>query len=187
LLNVITGLHAGGVAASTNSYESIATVTVGSGGSSTVTFSSIPSTYKHLQIRAMGADTGSGLYDFTMRFNSDSAANYAGNQLNGNGSTTASSTLGGTPPVSTMYPFYTTGTNSGASSIFGVMVLDLLDYANTNKNKVWRSLSGSDSNGSGIILLRSGLWISTSAVTNIAFTTTNNFAQYSSFALYGVK
>lgn len=164
-------------------------ITVGPAGASSVSFTNIPATgYSHLQIRAMASDTGTGLFDITMRFNSDSGNNYAGHQLNGNGSTVAASTLGGTPPVNTMYPFYTTGTAGGTSSIFGVMVLDILDYASTNKNKTWRSLSGSDSNGSGIILLRSGLWLNSStAINSITFNTTNNIAPFSQFALYGVK
>lgn len=32
-------------------YDSIATTTVGAGGAASITFSSIPSTYQHLQIR----------------------------------------------------------------------------------------------------------------------------------------
>ena len=164
-----------GLVTDTGAMFPLQVITVGPAGASSVTFTNIPSTYTHLQIRAMASDTGSGLYDITMRFNSDSGNNYAGHQLNGNGSTVAASTLGGTPPVNTMYPFYTTGTASGTSSIFGVMVLDILDYASTNKNKTWRSLSGSDSNGSGLILLRSGLWLNSStAINSITFNTTNN-------------
>ena len=173
----------------TGAYDALSTVTVPSGGASSITFSAIPQTgYKHLQIRATAADTGTGLFDITMRFNGDTGSNYAGHQLNGNGSSASASTLGGTPPVSIMYPFYTTGTAGGTSSIFGSMVLDILDYSSVNKNKTWRSLSGSDSNGSGLILLRSGLWMNSSTgINNIVFTTTNSIAQYSTFTLYGVK
>ena len=194
MTSILTGVFASQISGHlfsgpTGSYDALATVTVPSGGASSITFSAIPQTgYKHLQIRGIAADTGTGLFDITMRFNGDSTSNYAGHQLNGNGSSASASTLGGTPPVSTMYPFYTTGTAGGTSSIFGAMVLDILDYSSVNKNKTWRSLSGSDSNGSGLILLRSGLWMnSSSAINTITFSPTNSFAQYSSFTLYGVK
>jgi len=51
-----------------------------------------------------------------------------------------------------------------------------------------RNLGGYDSNGTGEILLTSGLWLNTTAISNIKILpSTTNFAQYSSFALYGIK
>jgi len=69
-------------------------------------------------------------------------------------------------------------------------VIDILDYANANKYKTIRSLSGTDYNNSnGRLFYSSGNWRSTSAVTTITLTNDSgtNFTQYSSFALYGVK
>ena len=71
------------------SYESIATVTVGSGGSSSIDFTSIPSTYTHLQLRMTArctAQSGGNPTNVYLRFNSDSGSNYAWHQLAGNGS-----------------------------------------------------------------------------------------------------
>lgn len=66
--------------------------------------------------------------------------------------------------------------------------MDVLDYKNTNKYKTSRFLSGYDANGSGVIMLNSELWMSTAAITSITIDNTgSNFAQYSSFALYGVR
>lgn len=170
----------------TNSYESIATVSVGSGGSSTITFSSIPSTYTHLQVRGIArGTTASDRTDVLMRINSDTGNSYAGHQINGDGSTVSAGTLGGTPPVNYLYPVYLTAA-SATASVFGAVIIDILDYANTNKYKTIRSLGGSDINGSGNILFRSGLWQSTSAITSIVFSM-SDFAQYSHFALYGIK
>lgn len=68
------------------------------------------------------------------------------------------------------------------------VVVDILDYANTNKNKTIRVLAGVDNNGSGEVALNSGLWPSTSALNTIKIlTTSGNLNQYSSFALYGIK
>ena len=179
LLNVISGLLAGGVAASTNSYESIATVTVGSGGSSTVTFSSIPSTYKHLQIRAMTMASAGATTNGITWINSDTTGtNYYTHNLTGNGSSAAAGAYN--------YP-YTPFFGGGTSAPQG-MVMDLLDYADTNKYKTLRILSGYDANGSGNISLTSQLWKNTAAITNVQFAVTSgNWAQYSSFALYGIK
>jgi len=52
-------------------------VQVGSGGSATISFTSIPSTYKHLQIRGIARNTsGSGFNKMNIRFNSDSGSVY---------------------------------------------------------------------------------------------------------------
>lgn len=179
MLNSLIGIIAssGGVT-STNSYESIATTTVGVGGTSTITFSSIPSTYQHLQIRAF--TIGSSDNYFTIRANSDTGSNYAYHQLTGDGT---SVTAGAGSSTSTMF----SGQGSGSSSNGAVAVVDLLDYANTNKFKTFRTLTGYDINSVGGIWYRSGLWQNTNAVNNITLVSGGTFAQYSSFALYGIK
>lgn len=167
-------------------FESIATVTVGSGGSSTITFSSVPSTYKHLQIRVIGRTDRANTYDnVRVRFNSDSNSNYNLHYLYGDGSAAASS-------AETNFTSDTLGYFPGASataSIFGASIIDILDYANTNKYKTTRKLTGQDNNGSGYIWFNSGAWRDTAAITSITLTpyTGTNFVQYSHFALYGVK
>jgi hypothetical protein len=161
-----------------NDYESIATVTVGSGGSSTITFSSIPSTYQHLQIRAIGIGTG---FNYAgLNFNSDTASNYSYHQLYGNGSSALADAGANSSVIYTL--------QGGTSATFpAIGVIDILDYANTNKNKTVRSLSGYDQNGAGEVYFRSGDWRSTSAVTSIQITGSTSFAQYTQFALYGIK
>jgi hypothetical protein len=162
----------------TNSYESIATVTVGSGGASDVTFSSIPSTYTHLQIRFLARSSGSP--DTKVQYNSDTTTtNYRTHLLYGDQASAVASTLANTAYV---------GYIATASNTFGASVVDVLDYANTNKYKTARSLAGYDANGSGYAILYSHLWMSTSAITSIKiYPDSGNFTQYSSFALYGIK
>jgi hypothetical protein len=86
-------LLAGNAAFIPTAYESIATVTVGSGGIADFTFTSIPSTYTHLQIRAYWGftDTGNNTW-LNTRFNSDSGTNYAYHSLRANGSTLSAAT-----------------------------------------------------------------------------------------------
>lgn len=177
MLNNLISLYNGGAAASTTSYESIATVTVGAGGSSSISFSSIPSTYKHLQIRAMIINTASS-GNVYMRLNSDAGSNYNAHYLSGNGGTVSSGVFTSTY----FYAAYNSTTNPG------IGITDILDYTNTNKYKVTRTLMGNDRNGSGDIALTSGLWLNKNAITQITILPAANlFDQHSSFALYGVK
>lgn len=161
-------------------YESIATTIVGAGGASSVTFSSIPSTFTHLQIRYINRNT-TAIDSLIIRFNSDTGSNYVRHKLSGDGSSaSAAAATSSTYMASADYP--------AGTSTFGAGVIDVLDYANTNKYKTMRLLAGYDANGSGIIDLRSNLWQSTSAVTRIDITSNSNlFAQYSHFALYGIR
>lgn len=152
------------------SYESIATVDVGSGGVSSVTFSSIPSTYTHLQLRMIGL----GESDPTITVNSTSPTK--GHHFVGTGTTASSTSLYG-QYLDYAYAFSTTYPSAG--------VLDFLDYADVNKNKTLRYLYGQDRNGTGEVLLGSKFWNSTSTISSITITATIN--QYSSFALYGVN
>ena len=165
------------------SYESIATVTVGSTSQSSITFSSIPSTYTHLQIRLFSKST-QALTDYnygSVQLNGDTtAANYYQHFLAGDG---ASATAGG---AASQTRVLTEVCNLPAST-FGVTILDILDYSNTNKYKTMRSLTGADLNGSGGILLRSSLWSNTAAINSIVLLpASGNYQQYTSAALYGI-
>ena len=165
-------------------YDSIATTTLGS-SQTTVTFSSIPSTYTHLQIRMLTKSGHAGIEDGYVRLNSDTGSNYSWHIMTGNGSSTAA--YSGTS-AGFMRGFRQVG-NSSSANVFSGTVIDILDYANTSKNKTIRGLSGYDNNGAGDMSLYSGNWMSTTAVNTITLTTEtgSNFLQYSSFALYGIK
>ena len=156
------------------SFESIATSTPS--GTGTITFSSIPSTFKHLQIRCSSVPP-TGNYNY-LRVNGDSGNNYSFHQLQGDGSN-ASSTGGN---QNLIYINNYSGTTSPA-----VAVIDIFDYQNVNKYKTVRSLGGVDSNGSGFVQFRTGAWLNTSAITSITITSDGNYGSGSIFALYGIK
>lgn len=172
----------------TTGFVSIATVTLSS-SQTTITFSSIPSTYKHLQIRAIGRNTAAvTTAQAKMQMNGDTGNNYAFHQLYGNGSSAAADGYG-TGVINGITPsIRMTGGNS-TGGIFGATVIDILDYTNTNKYKTARILLGQDQNGSGDVQLVSGLWLSTSAITSLSFTaqSSGDFAANTSFALYGIQ
>jgi hypothetical protein len=176
------------------SYDSIQTVSL-SAAQTTVTFSSIPSTYKHLQIRAFhrGNRATYPVSDANMRFNGDSAANYATTSLTGfgGGATTSGVQTGGTGSQNQIM----IGQPGTAVTGFVISIIDIFDYASVSKCKAARSLNGVDINGTvatygGSTNFNDGVWLNSStAVSSISFTTSDgsDWQQYSSFALYGVK
>jgi len=173
----------------TGSYESIATVTVGVLGSASIDFSSIPSTYKHLQVRYIARDNRAATNsdDIMIRFNNDSnTGNYNSHRLIGNGSSVSSDRVTGFAGTLSAFVSGSTAT----ANAFGAGVTDILDYASTSKYKTTRSVGGNDDNtGGGYVELVSGLWLSTSATNQLTIYPLNGtlFSQYSSFALYGIK
>jgi len=180
--NILAGVY--GDLAPQGDYESIATVTVGSTPAN-ITFSSIPSTYKHLQIRGLMRSSSASSTDFlSIVVNGDTGSNYAYHSLRGNGSTASAGGAASTVFFGSIdYPAATATAN-----VFGAMTLDLLDYTDTNKFSTFRILAGADVNGSGMISFISGLWRNTAAVNSISISAASaSFSQYSSFALYGIK
>lgn len=182
-MQILASVHSGAVA-SPASYESISTVTVGAGGQSTITFSSIPSTYKHLQVRMLVKSNGA-TDACDMRFNSDTGNNYAYHELVGTGS---AASVGSSTSRSGM-PLVSAAIASSSTSIFSAGVVDILDYANTSKNKTIRNFGGYELVSSGAASLVSNLWMNTAAISTITIylRTGINFGQYSHFALYGIK
>lgn len=186
LLSRIGVLASGGGAA--GSFESIATVTA-TGGEASLIFSSIPQGYASLHIRGLAKDavnaTGTDYVD--IRLNSDSATNYAYHSLQGSGTAASAS---GSASQSTIRCYYAE-TRGGATltNMFGVMMVDVHDYASTSRNKTVRSFSGADTNGGGGVALNSGVWLSTSAVTSLTLLSGGSsvWAAGSTFALYGIK
>jgi hypothetical protein len=178
----ILGILASSRLVSTNSYESISTVTVGSGGQSTISFTSIPATYKHLQIRLISRSVAGSADALRLSINGATGV-YRNHYLEGDGSTA----VAGTDSISGGINIY--GIFSSTANIFGAGIIDILDYADTNKYKTTRSLTGIDKNGSGFVDFDSGLYMQTTAISSITLTYAagNTFAQYSSFALYGIK
>lgn len=186
-----------GVTASSNmttkltDFYQIATTTVGSGGVASITFSSIPQTFTHLQIRASAqsndtAASGFGNNRLNGFFNADeTATNYYSHYLIANGS----AAVADNEQVAKWAGDCTRNSSAG----WGTFVIDILDYTNTNKFTTTRCLTGWSNNdstdGYGSIRIVSGLWRNTAAVTSIKIApeAAVNFKQYSIFSLYGVK
>lgn len=161
-------------------------IIIGSTTPATISFNNIPNTYSHLQLRGIGrytTTTKNVYYDFNGDTN---ASNYTLHALSGDGST-AGSGFGQLAIIGN-----DAFTSSGeTANCFGAFVVDILDYANTNKYKTSRSFQGNDLNGSGSVRLSSSLWMNTNAITSITIKPQSglgaNFAQYTQISLYGIK
>lgn len=182
-MSPILGIFASSYAVPSGAFESIATQSVGGSSVASITFSSIPSTYKHLQIRGiMLTASAGGTVNATL--NGDTAANYSRHRLVGYGTGVDAF---GEASISSFRVFGEFA-GTGASPIAAAIVMDILDYSSTNKNKTMRISSGVDRNGSGEVQFNSAAWYNSgTAVSSITFTPSANFTQYSSFALYGIK
>jgi len=161
-------------------FESISSITLGS-SQATVEFASIPTTYQHLQLRVMSkhATASSATEVALMQFNSTSMTK--GHYLYGSGTSAAA----GIPANGAVMNI----PGGNFAGTFGAAIIDILDYANTNKNKTFRSLNGTETNSGGEMVFYSGFYGTTTAVTNIKFTIAggHSFAQHSHFALYGIR
>lgn len=172
----ILATTAGGAAPA---YELISTTVLG-GTQASIAFSSIPSTYKHLQIRVVGRLATVTNNQMQIRFNGDTAANYSWHSLTGSDTSVASTD-------STSQTAISAGVVGYNANIFSGSVIEVLDYASTSKNKTVRSLHGVN-DGIVRVGLHSGLWLSTSAISSISISDNNaSFAAGSRFSLYGIK
>ena len=179
-----SSLLAGNPAFVASSYESIATAT-GTGSSGTISFTSIPGTYTHLQIRGIMRTDEPGATETNcyITVNGVTGTSYAYHFLRGNGATAVAS--GG---ASTGFTFPGNATGAAATaSVMGVLIADVLDYASTTKNKTLRYFTGFDRNGAGEVYVSSGLYNATTAITSIEIkTSSNNWTTATTFALYGI-
>jgi hypothetical protein len=175
-----------GAAGGGPAYERIQTVIVSTPG--TIEFTNLgvaAAAYKHLQIRAvLQTNVDSNLnVNPSIRFNADSSASYFNHRLNGDGSSVTSSQT-----VSGGSQFDLTDASpgfGGNASIYGVLIIDILDFSNTSKNTTIRALTGSLNTGESDISLHSGLFNKTDAITSILFN--NTFRANSRVSLYGIR
>ena len=146
------------------------------------TFSSIPQTFSHLQLRVFARSTNSATDDyFGIGYNGDmNNTYYYQHALVGNGSTVIS---GGSQTAGS---FDIAGGTSTAS-VFAVGIVDILDYTSTVKNKTRRIFAGRDYNGSGMVQFVSGLNFNTpTGITSLSVFTSSNFAIGTRIDLYGI-
>ena len=160
-------------------YNLISTVTVGSGGASSIEFTSIPQTYTDLLVVCSGRTNGSG-NGTNISFNGNTS-NYSNRALQGNGSAASS--------------FGTYNRNAGmvtdsnqTASVFGSTSIYVPNYAGSTFKSY--SADGVSENNAATAYMSfiAGLWSDVSAITSLTLSLmVGNFVQYSSATLYGIK
>jgi hypothetical protein len=189
VLGIVASSNQQGRGVAVGSYDALASITPAS-STNAITFSGIPSEYRHLQIRANVRCTGgAGTTLLWWRMNGlASTSNYTSHGLGGDGTSAYSYNLGSSYAMGLIG---STASSASTANSFSAIILDVLDYTANNKNKTVRSLRGEDFNGSGDIRLASSLFISTSAVTSISIGFFDNggsfFNTLSQISLYGIK
>jgi hypothetical protein len=159
-----------------NTYEAIATQTTTATSTTTVSFTSIPSTYTDLVI-GYGA-IGTSDTQVRLQFNGDTGANYSITVISGNGTITEAFRQANGGSLTTDY-YYSVTTNGGTS------LINVMNYANTTtfKTTVMRT-----NNASQAVMFSIGKWANTSAINRIDLNcTTGAFAAGSVFSIYGIK
>ena len=165
---------------STNTYVALQTYTVPNNTTSTVSFTSIPSTYTDLILVFNGSMVSGGASSFHYTFNSDTGSNYSFTRINGTGSSATSDRQTSQPAFTPDVNFYNNSIN----------ITQIMNYANTTtyKTVLFRN---SETYSSASIRQSVGLWRSTAAITSMTITTDNlsvcYFTSGSTFSIYGIK
>lgn len=149
----------------TPTYIPLATQNLTSAAS--VTFSSIPATYRDIIIVVRGSITSAG--DVWMRFNGDSGSNYTFVQMAGNGSSASSSSGSQT---------FGQISNTGSGEI--AAIASVMDYSATDKHKTILSRNTGD-----IVRAWAVRWANTAAINQIQVSAASSFST-ATISLYGI-
>lgn len=160
----------------TNTYTPLATITLGS-TTSTVTFSSIPATYRDL-VLVVANMSATAANTFYLQANGDTASNYSWEVTWGSGSTTGSDAL--TNNGALLGGYIGLSTSTGQTTL-----VQLMDYSATNKHKTFLSRH---SNSAGEVAMSASRWANTTAINSITLKVlpSGSFNSGATFSLFGV-
>ena len=164
-----------------NTFELIASSTVGVLGAATIDFTSIPSTYTDLCFKLSLRDGSVGVAQADLISFNGSTASITSRMIQGSGSAVSSTTS----------PARFAGNNVSATataSTFSNVEIYIPNYAgSTNKSFSVDSVTENNATEAYANLI-AGLWSNTAAINQVTFTpTSGSFVQYSTAYLYGVK
>lgn len=163
-----------------DTFIKIASNTIGAGGASSVTFSSIPNTYTDLVVKASVRGAQAQVYATMQVSFNGVTTNLTSKQLYGTGSA-----AGSYNDTSAIQP---SGTGSTATSnVFCNFDMYIPNYAGSNYKSLSIDNVTENNATSAYTELFTGLWSSTAAITSITFTGAGSLNQYSTFTLYGIK
>ena len=164
----------------------ISSNTVGSGGVASVTFSSIPATYTDLVVKVSARSSNATTIILgALRFNGDASSIYSDRTLYYIVGAAASNSNSANNFTYTNY----SSANTSTANTFGNSEIYIPNYAGaTNKSISSDNAAENNSTDAGLAII-AGLWASTAAINSITLFpgSGSNFAQYSTFYLYGIK
>jgi hypothetical protein len=166
-----------------NTFIKIQTVTIGSGGSSTISFTSIPQTYTDLKIVLSARTNFNAGYgaNCSVSFNS-STSNFSGRLLTGDGGSVNSYNRSDNLNV------FLVPTPGATASVFGSTELYIPNYTSANNKSFFVDCVVENNAAGGFLHFYAGLWSQTAALTAISLNDQNgSFIQYSTATLYGIK
>lgn len=168
-------------------FTKIATYTVGSGGTTSFTFSSIPQTYTDLCIKISDRGNRSGTFysNAGLKINNDTSAIYDWKWLRDYSGTVAS--LSSTNDID--LEWYDPST-SGDASTYGNLEIYIPNYTSSNYKSITYDSVVPQNSTNCFIVLSTYLYRSTNAITSLViYGTSNNYTlqQYTTATLYGIK
>jgi len=168
-------------------FELIETITLANSLTASVSFSSIPSNYKHLQVRgfvrcALGAAEVNNNLSLTIN---DATSGYSFHTIGNTTASTALSSTATTGAATIVAARIVGGTNN--SNYFSPFIMDFPDAFSSIKNKTFLASSANLVTDARVIHYRSGLYASTSPINKLTFGVTGNFTTNSKISLYGIR
>jgi hypothetical protein len=156
----------------TPTYIALANLTLGSAQTS-VSFSSIPGSYRDLVLIFYGSATSSQANDY-LYFNGDTTQSnysYARIQWDGTGVASAAASDSTVSDITSGSP--------------NTVIMNLMDYSATDKHKN-RIVKSTNVNGTSLVY--NSRWANTAAITSLTYDSASGgqFASGSTFALYGI-
>jgi hypothetical protein len=164
----------------------------GNGSSNTVTINSIPTTYKHLVVRATVRDSRSGSFADTiqMQFNNDSSTNYSRIAMRGiNNSTFQTFRVTNQQASGEFAPFELCSAGSTNSLLHSANVSEILNYSSSTMFKTIRTFGGYVASATAASSgFAGGTYASTTPITRIDFTNngSSSFSSDTRFDIYGL-
>ena len=163
-------------------YTEIASVTVGSGGSSSITFSSIPNTYTDLAIKILSRSNRSDTSDWMQIKPNGSTSSWTSKIITGNGSSAGSTTQAG------LAGFAMNG-NTATTNTFGSADIYIPNYAGSTYKSFSVDAVGEGNGTTAYATLYTALWADTTAISSIVLAPSysSGFVQYTTAYLYGIS
>jgi hypothetical protein len=164
--------------------QPLQTVTVGSGGATSITFSNIPQTFTDLKVVVSARSSNGSFYDNLIFTVNGNTSNYSVTRLFGNGIGSVVSDRFSNQ--SFIYAGEVTS-NTATANTFGPVEIYIPNYTSSNYKQISAENSAETNASSTYYGMHAGLWSNTSAITSISLTCGGNtIQQYSTFALYGI-